>query len=98
MPTAIPFDDIRLSPSAALFEGKDEAAVSIFITRHPHGRGPDLHYPPYAEVFVVEEGPATLPVGDEQIEVPGGHVVVVPPETVHGFKNRGEKELRVIGI
>jgi mannose-6-phosphate isomerase-like protein (cupin superfamily) len=98
MPTVIPFDDIRLSPSAALFEGKDEAAVSIFITRHPHGRGPDLHHHPYAEVFVVEEGTATFTVGDEQIEVAGGHVVVVPPETVHGFKNRGEEELRVIGI
>ena len=98
MPTVIPFEEIRRSPSAALFEGGEEADVSVFITRYDHGRGPDLHYHPYAEVFVVEAGTATFTVGDDRLEVGGGHVVVVPPETVHGFKNTGEDELRVLGI
>jgi mannose-6-phosphate isomerase-like protein (cupin superfamily) len=98
MPTVIPFDDIRRSATAALFEGRDEADLSVFITRYPHGRGPDLHYHPYAEVFVVESGTATFTVGEEVLDVGGGHVVVVPPETVHGFKNAGDDELAVIGI
>jgi mannose-6-phosphate isomerase-like protein (cupin superfamily) len=97
-PTVIPFEDLRRSPTAALFEGGEQAAVSCFITTYEHGQGPDLHFHPYAEVFVVETGTATFHVDGAEHEVGAGHVVVVPPRAVHGFKNRGSDTLHVLGI
>jgi mannose-6-phosphate isomerase-like protein (cupin superfamily) len=98
MATVIPIDDLRLSERAALFQGRDEAPVSIFVTEYPRGRGPDLHLHPYPEVFVVLDGTATFTAGDERLTVTGGHVVVVPAETPHGFKGAGEDTLRVVSV
>jgi quercetin dioxygenase-like cupin family protein len=98
MATVTPIDEIRRSATAALFEGGDQIGVSIFVTEYPHGKGPDLHTHPYAEAFVVEAGTATFTAGEEELVVEGGNVVVVPPETVHGFKNLGEGTLRVVSV
>ena len=98
MATVIPIEALRRSPTAALFEGRDEAPVSIFVTEYQRGQGPDLHTHPYAEVFVVETGTARFTAGDEQLEVDGGNIVVVPPETVHGFKCAGDDTLRVVSV
>lgn len=98
MAKVIPIEDIRLSPRAALFEGREDAAVSIFVTRYQRGQGPDLHLHPYPEVFVVEAGAAVFTAGDERLEVAAGNIVIVPAETVHGFKNPGEDELRVVSV
>src|SRR3954465_13655609 len=98
MATVIPIEELRRSPTAALFEGGDEVATSIFVTEYPRGRGPDLHLHPYPEVFVVLAGTATFTAGDEQLTVTGGHVVVVPAETVHGFKGAGDDTLRVVSV
>jgi len=100
MPTVIPIDDLRRSPTAALFEGGDEIPISTFIAEYPRaGQGPDLHTHPYAEAFVVLAGTARFTAGEEQVEVAAGHVVVVPPETVHGFKNVTDGEtLHVVSI
>jgi mannose-6-phosphate isomerase-like protein (cupin superfamily) len=70
----------------------------MFITEYPHGRGPDLHLHPYPEVFVVETGTARFTVGEEQVEVAAGHVVVVPAQTPHGFKCAGDDTLRVVSV
>ena len=98
MPTVVPVDQLRLSPTAALFEGGDEAPVSMFITAYPTGGGPDLHLHPYPEVFLVQAGTARFTAGDEQVAVEAGHVVIVPAETPHGFKNAGSDELRVVSV
>ena len=98
MASVTPIDSIRRSPTAALFEGRDEIPVSMFITRYERGQGPDLHYHPYAEAFVVETGTATFTVGDDEVFVEAGNVVVVPPETVHGFKCAGDDTLRVVSV
>jgi len=93
--------ELKRSETAALFEGAkhgDGIAVSIFVTAYPHGRGPDLHFHPYAEAFVVTEGEGTFTAGDEEIVAQAGQIVVVPPETVHGFKNLGEGTLRVVSV
>ena len=83
----IPIEELRRSPTAALFQGREEIGVSIFITNYPErGEGPDLHLHPYPEAFVVEEGAAVFTAGDEEIEVDAGHVVVVPAETPHGSR------------
>jgi mannose-6-phosphate isomerase-like protein (cupin superfamily) len=91
-------EDLRLSARAARFQGEDDAAVSFFITRSERGQGPDQHLHPYAEVFIVETGEATFLVDGERRVVGAGHIVIVPPETPHGFKNERDEVLNVIGI
>ena len=98
MATVTPIDDLRRSPTAALFEGGDAVGVSIFVTEYPRGKGPDLHVHPYPEVFVVERGTAVFTAGDEQLTVTGGHIVTVPAETPHGFKGAGDDTLRVVSV
>jgi quercetin dioxygenase-like cupin family protein len=98
MATVIPIDDLRRSATAALFEGRDDVAVSIFVTEYARGQGPSLHLHPYPEVFVVQTGTATFTAGDEQLTVPAGHIVVVPARTPHGFTCVGEDTLRVVSV
>lgn len=97
MPTVLPLADLRRSATAALFEGGD-IPISVFVTRYERGQGPDLHLHPYAEVFVVETGTATFTVGDEELTVEAGNVVVVPPQTPHGFKGAADDVLRVVSV
>jgi len=98
MAKVIPLEELRRSPSAALFQGRDDAPISIFVTEYPRGRGPDLHYHPYPEVFVVHAGSARFTAGDEELEVSAGNIVIVPAETVHGFKNAADDTLRVMSV
>jgi mannose-6-phosphate isomerase-like protein (cupin superfamily) len=99
MATVRSIEDLRRSPTAALFEGGDEIPVSMFVTEYPSaGQGPDLHLHPYPEAFVVTTGTAVFTAGDEQIEVASGHVVVVDAETPHCFKNAGGDTLRVVSV
>ena len=99
MATVIPIEELRRGPTAALFEGREQIAASIFVTAYPErGQGPDLHYHPYPEVFVVEAWTAVFTAGEEELTVEAGHIVVVPAETVHGFKCAGDDELRVVSV
>ena len=98
MPTVVPIEELRLSPTACLFQGRGEIPASIFITEYRRGQGPDLHLHPYAEAFVVLDGTAVFTAGDEQVEVAAGHVVVVPEQTPHGFKCAGDDLLRVVSV
>ena len=98
MATVIPIEDLRRSPTAALFQGRDQIGVSIFVTEYQRDQGPDLHLHPDPEVFVVERGTARFTAGDEQIEVSGGNIVIVPAETPHGFKCASDDQLRVVSV
>jgi quercetin dioxygenase-like cupin family protein len=98
MPTVIPIEDLRRSPTAALFEGRAEAPLSIFVTEYERGQGPQLHLHPYPEVFVVQTGTAAFSVAGEELIVTGGHIVVVPAQTPHGFKGAAEDKLRVVSV
>ncbi len=98
MATVIPLEDLRRSPTAALFEGGDELAVSIFVTEYARGQGPDPHLHPYPEVFVVQAGTAAFTVGGDAIEVAAGHVVTVPAQTPHAFEGAGDDTLRVVSV
>jgi quercetin dioxygenase-like cupin family protein len=98
MATVIPLEDLRRSATAALFQGGDEIPTSIFVTRYERGQGPDLHLHPYPEAFVVETGTAAFTVGDEELVVTQGHIVVVPAQTPHGFKGAGDDTLRVVSV
>ena len=98
MATVIPIEELRRSPTAALFEGGDDVDASIFVTQYGRGQGPDLHLHPYPEVFVVQTGTARFTAGDEEIVVQAGHIVVVPADTPHGFKGDGDETLRVVSV
>lgn len=99
MARVIPFDDIRLSERAARYEGgEDGVDASLFVTQYARGEGPDLHFHPYPEVFVVHAGTAVFTAGEEELTVAAGNIVVVPAETTHGFKNPAEETLRVVSV
>ena len=98
MATVISIADLRRSPTAALFEGRDDVAVSIFVTEYAQGQGPDLHLHPYPEVFVVQTGTARFTARDEELVVEAGHIVLVPEHTPHGFKGAGDATLRVVSV
>ena len=98
MATVIPIEDLRRSATAALFEGHDDLAISIFVTAYERAQGPALHLHPYPEVFVVQTGTAAFTVGDDELIVNGGHIVVVPAQTPHGFKGAGDDTLRVVSV
>jgi mannose-6-phosphate isomerase-like protein (cupin superfamily) len=94
------FEDLPGRERARRFEGADHGATtSFFITRYTEpGRGPDLHVHPYDETFIMLEGSATFTVGDEQIDAEAGEIVVVPANTPHKFKSKGDGVLRQVTI
>ena len=53
---------------------------------------------PYHEVFVLIEGRASYRRGEESLDAGPGTVVVIPPETPHGFRNVGDETLVQLGI
>ena len=74
------------------------AGVSIIVIDTPPGRGPSLHRHRYEEVFVLREGEVTFTLGDEERVARAGDIVVVPPDTPHGFVNTGEVPLAMVAI
>ena len=94
------FDELEHTQHAHELEGNDHVDVpfSVILVHSRPGVGPKLHRHPYAEVFIVESGTATFRIGEEEIVVDGGQVVVSPPGEAHGFTNTGDGELRLTAI
>jgi|SRR6266700_8162482 len=92
--------DLALNPTAALFEGHPRAGVdiSIFVVRTPPGRAVELHFHPYAETFLLLEGRGRWTRGDEVVELEPEQLLVVPPDTPHGFRNIGDVPLLVVSV
>jgi quercetin dioxygenase-like cupin family protein len=98
----IRLDDLPLSNIAREFVGADHGGVGIcaILVEAPPGAGPSLHRHPYPEVFITQEGTATLFVGEDgaERETGAGEIVVVPAGQWHGFVNSGDGPLRQIDI
>ena len=92
--------DLALSPTAFLFEGHKRAGVDItmFVTKTPPGRFVELHTHPYAETFLLLAGRGRWTVADEVVELAPEQMVVVPPGTLHGFRNVGDEPLLVVAV
>ena len=92
--------ELAVSPTAFLFEGHPRAGVdiSMFVTRTPPGRAVELHVHPYAETFLLLAGNGRWTVGDEVVELVPEQMVVVPPDTRHGFRNIGDEPLLVVSV
>src|SRR3954452_24081221 len=67
--------------------------ISFLIIDAPPGSGPALHSHPYEEIFIVQEGQATLTVGGATIEATSGQIVIVPAGVPHKFVNSGSEPL-----
>jgi quercetin dioxygenase-like cupin family protein len=91
--------EIRLSPTASRLEGHAFGVpISLFLIDNPPGKGPELHFHPYAETFVIQAGEATFTVDGETIVGRPGDVVIVAPETPHRFVSSGDENLRLVAI
>jgi mannose-6-phosphate isomerase-like protein (cupin superfamily) len=92
--------DLALGPTAFLFEGFPRAGVdiSIFVTRTPPGRAVELHVHPYAETFLLLAGRGRWTRGEETVELEPEGMLVVPPDTPHGFRNVGDVALLVVSV
>jgi quercetin dioxygenase-like cupin family protein len=77
-------------------------AVHATWTRYgPHRDGADLHvHRRHSDLFYVLDGELTVRLGaaDEQVAVPAGVLVRVPPLVVHGFRNESDGELRYLNF
>jgi mannose-6-phosphate isomerase-like protein (cupin superfamily) len=82
------------------FQGIDHggADMAFFVNRTPPGRGPSVHKHAYHEAFVLLEGRMEVVLGDESFEAAGGEMVLVPPDTWHGFTNVGDEPLLMVSI
>lgn len=100
--SSTPFNlaELAVSPTAALFEGHRRAGVdiSIFVTRTPPARTVDLHVHPYAETFLLLEGKGRWTMGHEVVELEPEQMLVVPPDTPHGFRNISDVPLLVVSV
>jgi mannose-6-phosphate isomerase-like protein (cupin superfamily) len=92
--------DLQLSATAWLFEGGPRAGVgvSMFIVRTPPGAAVELHVHPYPETFLLLEGKGRWTAGEDVVELKPNQMVVVPPDTPHGFRNIGEQPLLVVSV
>ena len=93
-------DELKFSPTASLFEGGPRAGVdiSVFVVRTPPGTAVELHVHPYAETFVLLEGSGRWSAGDDVVELHANQILVVPPDTPHGFRNIGDVPLHVVSV
>lgn len=93
-------DELALSPTAALFEGGPNAGIgiSMFVVRTEPGRFVELHVHPYSETFVLLEGSGRWTAGDDVVELRPNQMLVVPPQTPHGFRNIGDRPMLVVSV
>ena len=73
--------------------------ISIFVTRTPPGRAVEFHVHPYAETFLLLAGRGRWTRGEEtSVELAPEGMLVVPPDTPHGFRNIGDVPLLVVSV
>lgn len=96
----VPLSALDHTEHAHEFVGEEHGGVpfSVILVHSRPGVGPKVHRHPYAEVFIVESGRAMFRLGDEEVVVDEGHLVVGPPDVPHGFTNAGPGELRLTAI
>lgn len=85
-------------PNGNLEGAAHGATVSVILDRSEPGHGPRLHSHPYDETWVVIDGHLAFQSGDEQLEAGPGDIVIVPPETPHGFTNNGPGRAHLVCI
>ena len=98
--TQLDLAEIAFSPTAALWEGGKHAGTntSMFVVKTPPGGFVHLHTHPYSETFVLLRGRGRWTAGEAVTEAEPDTVIVVPPDTLHGFRNIGDEPLLVVSV
>ncbi|WP_241523997.1 cupin domain-containing protein [Oceaniglobus indicus] len=73
-------------------------ATLLFFETEEVGKGPKLHWHPYAEIFIILEGSAAYTIGDQQLTAHAGDVLVGPATIPHSFRNLGPGRLRTLDV
>ncbi len=61
----------------------------------PGQAGPPLHLHPHTdEMFYIADGTATFQLGDSELQLSAGGLVIVPRGTVHTVWNSGDRPVR----
>lgn len=100
-PAAFQLGDLPGRDASRQFEGALRGGgvpISFYEERTEPGRGPGPHRHPYGEVFLLHEGEVEFVVEGEKIPASPGAVVVVPPESTHGFTNVGDGPIHMTCI
>jgi mannose-6-phosphate isomerase-like protein (cupin superfamily) len=104
-PTVIPpggGEIVGDSPDRRVEILSDHDALHATWSRFGPGRdGADLHiHRRHTDLFYVLAGELTVLLGreSEEVAVPAGKLVRVPPLVVHGFRNAGDEELRYLNL
>jgi quercetin dioxygenase-like cupin family protein len=98
--TSIDLDELRVGPTAALFEGGPRAAagITMFVVRTPPGSFVGLHTHPYPETFALLAGNGRWTAAGLVLDVQAERIISVPANTPHGFRNVGEVPLLVVSV
>jgi quercetin dioxygenase-like cupin family protein len=88
------------SENSDVFTGAEhgDVPVSMFLVHSSPGSGPGLHRHPYPEVFVINDGLARFQLGEDELTVGAGDVVIAPAGVPHRFTCTGPAELRLTAI
>jgi mannose-6-phosphate isomerase-like protein (cupin superfamily) len=95
-----PGGGVRLSnvEFLALSEHTPRFNVAI-LTIAPHREGPEMHeHPDEDDSFYILDGELTFLLDEGDVPAPTGTFVLVPPGVRHGFRNDGEKPVRMLNI
>lgn len=71
--------------------------VTQFVGGIPPGRAPD-HYHLYEEVIVILDGTGVMWAGSSNTPIDRGSCIFLPHGQVHCVENRGEGEMRLLGV
>jgi quercetin dioxygenase-like cupin family protein len=66
-------------------------AIVVTTSEHPPGEAVPSHMHPCGEIFVVTGGRGRFTVEEDTIVADVGDMVLVPPETWHGFEADGDE-------
>jgi quercetin dioxygenase-like cupin family protein len=90
------------APDRTVLVLSDHESLAATWTRFGAGRdGADLHvHHEHTDLFYVLSGELTIRLGveDEQVAVPAGRLVHVPPLVVHGFRNASDAEVTYLNL
>ena len=100
MPFLAKLPDLREGNTGVIFEGYKfgDVNLSFFYTDAEPGAGPDLHFHPYEEVFVILDGQATFTIDGQTTIATSGDVLLAPAGAHHKFFNSGTSRLSTINI
>jgi mannose-6-phosphate isomerase-like protein (cupin superfamily) len=74
-----------------------QVELAVATIEPGEGVGPHMHRV-HADVFYILDGELDLRLGAGTVRVPLGSCVTAPPGLVHGFRNRGDDDVRYLNV